>query len=94
MILRRLTENLRAQNWMAISIEFLIVVVGVFIGDAGCELEPAYGSSDKTPNGCWCSSCRSLQSQLEFYDNVRSYYATQPPLRGSGSCGLEGRLPS
>jgi hypothetical protein len=32
MILRRLTENLRAQNWTAISIEFLIVVLGVFLG--------------------------------------------------------------
>lgn len=32
MILRRLTENLRAQNWTAIAIEFLIVVFGVFIG--------------------------------------------------------------
>jgi hypothetical protein len=32
MILRRLTENLRAQNWTAIAIEFLIVVIGVFFG--------------------------------------------------------------
>ena len=32
MILRRLTENLRVQNWTAISIELLIVVLGVFIG--------------------------------------------------------------
>ena len=32
MILRRLTENLRAQNWTAITIELLIVIVGVFIG--------------------------------------------------------------
>ena len=32
MILRRLTENLRAQNWTAITIEFAIVVIGVFVG--------------------------------------------------------------
>jgi hypothetical protein len=32
MILRRLTTNLRAQNWTAIAIEFVIVVLGVFIG--------------------------------------------------------------
>lgn len=32
MILRRLTHNLRTQNWTAISIELLIVVLGVFIG--------------------------------------------------------------
>ena len=32
MILRRLAANLRAQNWTAITIEFLIVVIGVFVG--------------------------------------------------------------
>ncbi|HVV34930.1 MAG TPA: hypothetical protein VHC73_17010 [Vitreimonas sp.] len=33
MILRRLTQNLREQNWTAITIEFLIVVLGVFIAN-------------------------------------------------------------
>lgn len=32
MILRRLTANVKAQNWTAIAIEFVIVVIGVFIG--------------------------------------------------------------
>lgn len=32
MILRRITEHVRDQNWTAIGIDFLIVVVGVFIG--------------------------------------------------------------
>jgi hypothetical protein len=32
MILRRLTANLRAQNWTAIAIDFGIVVIGVFLG--------------------------------------------------------------
>ena len=32
MILRRLTANLRAQNWTAITIDFAIVVIGVFLG--------------------------------------------------------------
>jgi hypothetical protein len=32
MILRRLTANLRAQNWTAIAIDFAIVVIGVFLG--------------------------------------------------------------
>jgi hypothetical protein len=43
MILRRLTQNLRAQNWTAIVIELLIVVVGVFIGTqvANCRLPPS-----------------------------------------------------
>jgi hypothetical protein len=32
MILRRLTEHVKTQNWFAVGIDFVIVVVGVFIG--------------------------------------------------------------
>ena len=32
MILRRVTEHVKAQNWFAVGIDFLIVIVGVFIG--------------------------------------------------------------
>lgn len=32
MILRRLTEHVRAQNWFAVGLDFLIVILGVFIG--------------------------------------------------------------
>ncbi|MEM6898940.1 MAG: hypothetical protein AAF583_04120 [Pseudomonadota bacterium] len=32
MILRRITEHVKAQNWTAVGLDFVIVVVGVFIG--------------------------------------------------------------
>ncbi len=32
MLLRRVTEHVRAQNWFAVGIDFLIVVLGVFVG--------------------------------------------------------------
>ncbi|NNL89391.1 MAG: hypothetical protein HKP25_09995 [Marinicaulis sp.] len=32
MLLRRITEHVKAQNWFAVALDFLIVVVGVFIG--------------------------------------------------------------
>lgn len=32
MILRRLTKHVKDQNWFAVALDFLIVVVGVFIG--------------------------------------------------------------
>jgi hypothetical protein len=32
MILRRVTEHVKAQNWFAVAIDFLIVVIGVFVG--------------------------------------------------------------
>jgi hypothetical protein len=31
-LLRRITEHVKAQNWTAVALDFLIVVVGVFIG--------------------------------------------------------------
>lgn len=44
MLLRRITEHVKAQNWTAVALDFVIVVVGVFIGiqvanwnDAGRE---------------------------------------------------------
>lgn len=32
MLLRRITEHVKAQNWTAVVLDFVIVVVGVFIG--------------------------------------------------------------
>jgi len=32
MILRRLAQNLKEQNWTAIAIEFVLLVLGVFLG--------------------------------------------------------------
>ena len=32
MILRRISENVKSQNWFAVAVEFIIVVVGVFMG--------------------------------------------------------------
>ncbi|MEO0368370.1 MAG: hypothetical protein AAF197_06230, partial [Pseudomonadota bacterium] len=32
MILRRVTEHVKAQNWFAVVIDFVIVIVGVFLG--------------------------------------------------------------
>jgi hypothetical protein len=32
MLLRRITQHVKDQNWFAVSIDFVIVVVGVFIG--------------------------------------------------------------
>lgn len=32
MILRRLTQHVKDQNWFAVGLDFVIVVTGVFIG--------------------------------------------------------------
>lgn len=32
MLLRRITKHVKDQNWFAVGIDFVIVVIGVFIG--------------------------------------------------------------
>jgi len=32
MVLRRITEHVKSQNWFAVGLDFFIVVIGVFIG--------------------------------------------------------------
>ncbi|HKP33493.1 MAG TPA: hypothetical protein VJT70_01770 [Sphingomicrobium sp.] len=73
MILRRLTANLRAQNWTAIAIEFLIVVLGVFIGTQVANWNQARIEQRETKQMLE-NLIPELQSQLEFFDNVRGYY--------------------
>jgi hypothetical protein len=75
MILRRLTANLRAQNWTAISLEFLIVVIGVFIGT-----QVSNWNQDRTERRETQRMLEQflpeLRTQAEFFDSARAYYAT------------------
>jgi hypothetical protein len=73
MILRRLTENLRAQNWTAIAIEFLIVVIGVFFGTQVANWNQGRIEKRETER-MLVHLVPELQSQLQFFDDVRSYY--------------------
>ena len=75
MILRRLTENLRAQNWTAIAIEFLIVVTGVFIGTQVANWNQQRLAKVETERMLE-QLVPELQSQLEFFGSVHTYYAT------------------
>lgn len=75
MILRRLTENLRAQNWTAIGLEFLIVVIGVFLGTRVANWNQA--RIDKRETGLLIVELKpALQGFIDFFDTARIYYAT------------------
>lgn len=75
MILRRLTANLRTQNWTAVAIDFLIVVLGVFVGIQASNWNQARIERAET---------RRLLMRIEpeidqiiaFAANTRDYYAT------------------
>lgn len=75
MILRRLSGNLREQNWAEIAIEFVLVVLGVFLGILAAnwneerlekrETERLLEQVDET-----------LTDYLGFMSNLDRYYAT------------------
>lgn len=74
MILRRLKENLRAQNWTAIAIEFLIVVVGVFLGTQVANWNQERIEKRETER-MLVQLVPELRIQLAFFDSSRTYYA-------------------
>ena len=75
MILRKLTANLKTQNWTAVAIDFLIVVLGVFVGVQASNWNQARVERAET---------RRLLMRIEpeidqiisFAANTRDYYAT------------------
>ena len=75
MILRRITENLRRQNWTSVAIELGIVIVGVFIGIQAANWNQSRQERQET---------RQLLSQLEaelstfhgFLNELDDYYST------------------
>ena len=73
MILRRITEHVKAQNWFAVGIDFLIVIVGVFIGtnvtnwnDARLTQERSAAYTERLLN--------DLQVEHEYAVSLREYF--------------------
>lgn len=75
MILRRLTANLKAQNWTAITIDFLIVVIGVFLGIQASNWNQARLEKRETAH-----LLKRIEPEIDqilvFATNARDYYAT------------------
>lgn len=75
MILRRLTHNLRTQNWTAITIELFIVIIGVFIGTQVSNWNA--DRLDRADTARLLDQLRpELRAQVDFYDTAKAYYAT------------------
>lgn len=89
MILRRLTANLRAQNWTAISIEFLIVVVGVFIGTWVANWNQERAAKVETRR--MVTQLRPQLDTLDTYFRVaRDYYGTTRAYATTAIAGWRG----
>lgn len=89
MILRRLTRNLRAQNWTSSAVELAIVILGVFIGIEGANWNQARQERQET---------RQLLTQLKaelatfsgFLDELDGYYATTRRYAATAEAGWRG----
>ncbi|MEM6412399.1 MAG: DUF6090 family protein [Pseudomonadota bacterium] len=60
MILRRITQHVKDQNWTAVGLDFVIVVVGVFIG-----IQVANWNDDRTDRGEEIQYLRALQTDVD-----------------------------
>ena len=57
MLLRRITEHVKAQNWTAVALDFLIVVAGVFMG---LQVQQ------------WSEHRRSLQQEATYLERLKA----------------------
>ena len=75
MIYKRAIAKLRAQDWTAITIEFAIVIFGVFIGTVVANWNQ--DQIEKRQTSKLLLELRpALQSFADFYDVAKLYYAT------------------
>jgi hypothetical protein len=75
MIFKRAVARLRAQDWMAISIELAIVIIGVFIGIQVANWNVVRIERRET-QGMLTRLKPELQNVLNFYASARAYYTT------------------
>ncbi len=69
MLLRRVIEHVKAQNWTAVALDFLIVVVGVFIGIQVSNWNAARGERAKE-YGYLLRLHEDLQQSIETIDRT------------------------
>ncbi len=75
MLLRRMTQHVRNQNWFAVFLDFVIVVVGVFIGIQVANWNEA--QNDKALGEDYVASLiTELSDDLKSAEAMQNYYKT------------------
>ena len=79
MILRRITEHVKAQNWFAVALDFLIVVVGVYVGLQAQQwtVERERRASEQRYFSRLHGDIEKLLDLRAHYDNSRPRFAAQ-----------------
>jgi hypothetical protein len=75
MILRRLTASLKTQNWTAVGIDFLIVVIGVFVGIQASNWNQARIERAETQRLLMRIE-PEIDQNIHFAAKTRDYFAT------------------
>ena len=93
MILRRITEHVKAQNWVAIGIDFVIVVLGVFVATQVSNLNDANRDRQRgvsylsSIHGELLTDAAAIERRVVFWRQVAGYgehalaYAEQGTLK-------------
>jgi hypothetical protein len=72
-MLRRIVANFRRQDWTAVAIELVVVVIGVFLGVQAANWNQA--QADKQLGRAYAVRLKAdLQGDLEFRRNLVTYY--------------------
>lgn len=89
MIYKRVVAGLRAQNWLAISIELAIVIFGVFIGTQVANWNEERLERRQTQR-MLVRLQPELDNLLDFHASARAYYATTRAHATTAFAGWQG----
>ena len=89
MILRRMTHHMKAQNWPAITVEFFLVVLGVFLGIAAANWNEQRLERRETQK-LLAQVDDQLTDYLGYIDTINQYYAVAGAYGDRAIAGWEG----
>jgi hypothetical protein len=88
MILRRLSQSLKEQNWMAITIEFVLLVVGVFLGIQVSNWNAERADRHRA-EGLFVRLIDDMEAEKLSLGALRDYYATTSDYAATALRGME-----
>ena len=89
MILRRIAEHLKAQNWTAVGLDLAIVIVGVFIGTQVSNWNQSRIEKRETAR-LLGELEPALQGFADYFDTAGPYYATTRDWSDTAFAGWRG----
>jgi hypothetical protein len=89
MILRRIAEHLKAQNWTAVGLDLAIVIVGVFIGTQVSNWNQSRIEKRETAR-LLGELQPALQGFADYFDTAGPYYATTRDWSDTAFAGWRG----